>query len=185
MVAPVKRPEGTCKDCWAQWCVEHDAWVHIHWDQLEAPEPKLPKRPAAHPGPRCTTHHRAKMKTVKARAHENRVVQNFGLPPGMYEALLAFQGGTCAILYCRAQGKKRALAVDHDHSCCPGPTSCGKCVRGLLCQRHNLAIGYDADKPEVFDSMAAYLRNPPYAQLLDQRDWDTMNRGETWNSTTE
>lgn len=186
-MAQVKRPTGVCIDCWDRWQTVHDTWqfatpaiafgFSAEWEP--APEPKLAKRPAPHPGPRCTTDHRAKVKQSKKRAHENRVQQNFGLPPGMYDALLEFQGGTCAILYCRAQGKKRALAVDHDHSCCPGPVSCGKCVRGLLCQRHNLAIGYDADKPEVFESMADYIRHPPYERLLqrgpqgEQLDRDT------------
>lgn len=31
-------------------------------------------------------------------------------------------------------------AVDHDHACCPGKTSCGKCVRGLAHKFCNHAI---------------------------------------------
>jgi len=33
------------------------------------------------------------------------------------------------------------LSVDHDHSCCPGEHSCGKCIRGFLCRTCNFAEG--------------------------------------------
>lgn len=32
------------------------------------------------------------------------------------------------------------LQVDHDHTCCPGRKSCGKCVRGVVCNKCNVAI---------------------------------------------
>lgn len=35
----------------------------------------------------------------------------------------------------------RNLHVDHDHACCPGKSSCGKCVRGAVCNKCNTAIG--------------------------------------------
>lgn len=156
-MATSKRPEGVCKDCWAAWCIAHDAWVSIHFDTPEAPEPKLPKRPAPWPGPRCTTCHRAEGKKRKLKAHGRRTEANFGIPADLYWALYEFQGGRCAILNCRATGKTRRLAVDHDHKCCPGRTSCGKCVRGLICNPHNEMLGRNGDNPAVFRDMADYL----------------------------
>lgn len=50
-----------------------------------------------------------------------------------YEEMLAAQGGRCAI----CQRKSKKFHVDHDHACCPGKESCGKCVRGLLCSMCN------------------------------------------------
>lgn len=42
---------------------------------------------------------------------------------------------------CGSAGGKRGLMVDHDHACCPGDRSCGKCVRGALCANCNSAEG--------------------------------------------
>jgi hypothetical protein len=42
------------------------------------------------------------------------------------------------------------LHIDHDHSCCPGRKSCGRCVRGVLCARHNLLVGQ-------FENIAPHL----------------------------
>lgn len=52
------------------------------------------------------------------------------------------------------------LVVDHDHSCCPGPKSCGRCVRGLLCRTCNSAAGLLQDDALVAARMAAYLSRP-------------------------
>lgn len=60
---------------------------------------------------------------------------------------------------CKSCGEKEDLVWDHDHSCCPGKTSCGKCIRGLLCRGCNLALGYVQDSPEKLISLANYLRS--------------------------
>jgi Recombination endonuclease VII. len=49
------------------------------------------------------------------------------------------------------------LCVDHDHSCCPGSTSCGKCVRGFLCTHCNKGIGHFSDEPARVRAAADYL----------------------------
>lgn len=77
----------------------------------------------------------------------------FGLESKDFQALLASQDGLCAI--CRkpettvSNGKVRALSVDHDHAT-------GR-IRGLLCQRCNLAIGNLDDSPDRARAVAHYL----------------------------
>ena len=43
---------------------------------------------------------------------------------------------------CELCGEKseRAYHVDHDHSCCNGQKTCGKCVRGIICHKCNTAV---------------------------------------------
>lgn len=120
-------------------------------------------RPAPHGGPRtrrCDTHKRAWAAEVRRRRHDARVAREYGLAPGEYDELLAFQGGTCAIPGCRATGKTKRLAVDHDHET-------GE-PRGLLCGPHN----YDLLGRFAGDLQAGldYLQNPPMARLRASRE---------------
>lgn len=67
--------------------------------------------------------------------------RRYTLSKARFDEMLADQGGACAI--CRAPFTgSRKIHVDHDHSCCPGRSSCGKCVRGLLCTRCNNGLGF-------------------------------------------
>ena len=51
----------------------------------------------------------------------------------------------------------KLLQVDHDHSCCLGKYSCGKCARGLLCGMCNTAIGYMNDDVNKINGLVKYL----------------------------
>jgi len=58
------------------------------------------------------------------------------------------------------------LTVDHDHSCCPAHTSCGACVRGMLCIHCNAAEGMIRSDPAIANALAAYLNKPSTVQRV-------------------
>lgn len=85
--------------------------------------------------------------------------KKYSLSLERYRELLDAQDGRCAICGVASPGDIRIdrFHVDHDHSCCPGKNSCGKCVRGLLCRACNTALGNFRDNPDVLASALAYL----------------------------
>lgn len=122
------------------------------------------QRPAPHPGPRCATHHRAKLQASKAAAHSRRLGQVYSITADEYAEIFERQGRRCAICQ-RATGLRKRLAVDHDHTCCPGPTSCGRCVRGLLCHGCNDDLARVRDNPAKLRGLADYLEHWPSRDL--------------------
>jgi hypothetical protein len=84
-----------------------------------------------------------------------------GLTLESYEVVLASQNFGCKICGAKAPGHGRKnFAIDHDHSCCPGDSTCGTCFRGLLCIRCNLALGEVNDDRTLLQSMIDYLTEP-------------------------
>jgi hypothetical protein len=86
-----------------------------------------------------------------------RLTYDYGVDREWYEKTLADQGGGCAICGSTAPGQGERFSIDHDHGCCPGRKSCGRCVRGLLCRSCNLAIGLFEDNLGRVQSAASYL----------------------------
>lgn len=83
-----------------------------------------------------------------------------GMTIDRFKQMLAAQGGGCAICGTGlGGGQKRRLSIDHDHACCPGRESCGKCVRGLLCSPCNSGIGYLRDDPTRLRAAVKYLES--------------------------
>src|SRR4051812_25909341 len=109
-------PGRVCKDCVAE-------LAGIGVDR------KAASRPAPHPGPRCSSHHKEFQRASRLKAAGRRVQAVYGITEEQYQALYESQGRCCALCR-RAKGTSKRLAVDHDHTCCIGPKSCGKCVRG-------------------------------------------------------
>lgn len=93
----------------------------------------------------------------KTKVGINSNLKKKGLNMESYSDMEKSQNGVCAI--CKnPESKKRRLSVDHDHECCPGSGSCGKCIRGLLCSNCNTALGLVKDSVETLKSAIAYLQ---------------------------
>jgi hypothetical protein len=84
-------------------------------------------------------------------------LKRFGLTAEDYIDLEKLHNGVCAICKNPEKQNKR-LSVDHDHSCCPGKGSCGKCIRGLLCSHCNKTLGLVKDDVSTLKNMIAYLQ---------------------------
>ena len=77
-----------------------------------------------------------------------KLKQSYGVTPDKYEEMYRAQGGKCAICASTCDRHKH-LSVDHCHTT-------GK-VRGLLCQKCNVALGQLQDDPQLLRAAADYL----------------------------
>lgn len=91
----------------------------------------------------------------KAKVNRKPIWEQHGMSMAAYQVLWNNCGGKCQI--CGAD----ATVIDHDHSCCSGPKSCGKCVRGLLCGNCNSVIGFAKDSSDTLIKAAAYVAMVP------------------------
>lgn len=83
----------------------------------------------------------------------------FNLTLEQWDEMVAAQGGACYL--CDEPldlESTRKVHVDHDHSCCRGDKTCGRCIRGLACDLCNRGIGAFGDDPDRMERVAARLR---------------------------
>lgn len=100
------------------------------------------------------SHNLAKYHKLPSEQKRNtkRRYTKYNLTEESFHALLEAQAHICPIC-----GKPDPTYVDHDHNCCDGQHSCGKCVRGILCRNCNTALGMLSDSPEALKRAAQYL----------------------------
>ena len=102
-------------------------------------------------------------RACRACARANSLKQNiklYGITLEQFEALLEVQDSQCAICSRKFWKECSAPNIDHDHSCCDKQrSSCGKCIRGLLCSSCNVGLGSFRDEPGLLTKGAKYLRS--------------------------
>jgi len=77
-----------------------------------------------------------------------------------FNSLWVAQQGLCRVCGVAMLPKgydANSAVVDHNHKCCPGKKSCGKCVRGLIHRKCNLLIGFAEDNIELLEQAIKYL----------------------------
>jgi len=121
-----------CKDCHAQYM--RDYYI------------RFPEKAEAN---------RAKQKERDSR-YDKRAHTRHGLTTAAFDTLVLKYDGLCWSCQVRP-----GTGVDHDHSCCPGTWSCGECVRGILCNQCNSALGLLQDSPVFISRLGNYLADTP------------------------
>ncbi|AXH67908.1 endonuclease VII [Mycobacterium phage Bromden] len=82
----------------------------------------------------------------------------YGLTRNDLTRLLNECGWKCPICSRDIGFGTRGLHVDHDHSCCAGNKSCGRCLRGVTCGHCNKGLGYFRDDPDALLAAVKYLK---------------------------
>lgn len=84
-------------------------------------------------------------------------LKKYSITVKQYVDMLAGQNDACSICHRKFLTDVKEH-IDHDHDCCKGSTSCGKCVRGILCPRCNYLLGFVKDSSEILESAVNYLQ---------------------------
>jgi hypothetical protein len=154
--------KGLCEACYCQRETNKRAWKCDHIDQPHAAHGLCQH---------CYDKHRKakqkKWRDTKGPDHVRRIYRKsyyknyYKMTMEQFEELFARQDGKCAgCRYIFRDSNDELICIDHDHACCSnGKKTCGKCVRGILCDLCNRILGQGKDVPETLESLARYLRN--------------------------
>jgi Recombination endonuclease VII len=95
---------------------------------------------------RRRAYHRAHKYEISVRRQGGHLKRRYGISRADYAALLARQGGVCAIC---GKPPEKTLCVDHCHST-------GR-IRGLLCRKCNFGLGCYGEDQAALIAALAYL----------------------------
>lgn len=153
--------DGYRADCKACVALRHKQWYLRNRDhaiaQVKAWQQANPERVKA-----TRKAARPRRASIDRDARLRRV---FGLSAEEYEAMLAKQGGRCALCK-RIPQKGRSLHIDHNHTT--------GLVRGLLCFRCNAGMGQFQDDIFRFADAIVYLARGADAVEIDAAERELM-----------
>jgi hypothetical protein len=98
----------------------------------------------------------------KLKRSEYYFKNQYNLTLDEYERRVKEQNNLCAI--CKkeestvSKGRVIKLSLDHDHQCCLGKKSCGRCIRSLLCFRCNSILGKAKEDISLLENLIGYLK---------------------------
>ena len=98
----------------------------------------------------------ARKDDTRRRRGAASLLEKYGLTGEAFDAKMAEQGGKCPFCPPDAPAPS-SWHVDHDHACCSGAQTCGGCLRDILCQRHNMALGMWDEDPVQLRAAADYI----------------------------
>lgn len=97
--------------------------------------------------------------TCKSCRRVQRRRESYGVPQERYDAIFKSQSHMCPGCG-RGDGEVLKWCIDHDHNCCPEATSsCGECIRGILCDLCNCALGFAKDDATRLRNLADYIES--------------------------
>ena len=108
----------------------------------------------AHPE-HVKTYQQGYYRANKADKRDRDLRRKYHITAAEYDAMLAAQGGHCAICPATEAGGNGVFHVDHDHDHETGR------VRGLLCHACNTALGLFKESADLLAAAMVYLRFPP------------------------
>lgn len=97
-----------------------------------------------------TDYDKRRYQIVKVETRERHLVRKYGVTLADYDAMLAAQGGRCAVCLTTPETQRYGVFhVDHCHA--------SGAVRGLLCRGCNNVLGVVNDDPAALARAIAYL----------------------------